>query len=157
MHAGSHHGAGSRLRVFVIATVLSPLPTTESVRSRGRFATDQFNANEMHFLGCRELFIFSLSLSLSFSRFFLFLLALSPFLLRADVTKSAAANALRSGLSLENREEELLPRGESIPQSLWWTKGDCRNERGEDERRKQGRDTVEGEGWHWDIVGGGAP
>jgi len=69
MHAGSHHGAGSRLRVFVIATVLSPLPTTESVRSRGRFATDQFNANEMHFLGCRELFIFSLSLSLFLSLF----------------------------------------------------------------------------------------
>jgi hypothetical protein len=46
---------------------------------------------------------------------------------RADITKSAAANAFRSGLALENREEELLPRGESIPRSLWRSKGDCRN------------------------------
>lgn len=38
---------------------------------------DQFNANEVHFSGCRELFIFSFSFSLAF---FLFLLTLLPFL-----------------------------------------------------------------------------
>jgi len=71
----------------------------------------------------KGLFIVSLSFFISFSLF------LPPLLLQANVTKSAAANALRSGLPLENREEELLPRGESIPRCLWWSKGDCRNER----------------------------
>lgn len=74
----------------------------------------------------------------------------SLFPLRADVTKSAVANALRSGLPLENREDELLPRGESIPRSLWWSKGDCRNQQrrgGAQKATIAGRDAVEGEGW----------
>lgn len=84
-------------------------------------------------LGQGSFYCFSLFI-LSFSFF------LSPLLLRANVTKSAVANALRSGLPLENREEELLPRGESIPRSLWWSKGDCRNER----RRASGESGREG-------------
>lgn len=81
-----------------------------------------------------------------FTSSFSFFFSLSPLLLRANVTKSAAANALRSGLPLENREEELLPRGESIPRCLWWSKGDCRNERRRDATKREG-------GWRWDIAG----
>lgn len=93
------------------------------------------------FLGQGSLYCFSFFI-LSFS------LCLSPLLLRANVTKSAVANALCSGLPLENREEELLPRGESIPRSLWWSKGDCR--RRAERRKRQGgmprRERVDGAG-----------
>jgi len=75
----------------------------------------------------------SLSLSLPFLSLFSFLSSFpsrfpffplrSSFHPRADVSKFAAADALYSRLLLENREEELLLRGESIPRSLWWSKG----------------------------------
>lgn len=72
-------------------------------------------------------------------------------LFRADIVKSAVAYALRSGLPLENREEELLPRGESIPRSLWWSKGDCRKGMKEVVAVRR---VVDGwhrkSGWHWD-------
>lgn len=97
------------------------------------------------------LFSFSFSPSLAL---FSFLLPFSTFPLRADVTKSAVANALRSGLPLENREEELLPRGESIPRSLWWSKGACRNERRRGGAEKAGEGCHGEGGWHWEIGGG---
>lgn len=78
-------------------------------------------------LGQGSLLFLSLSLfsfSAFLSVFFSLDLLLSSSHPRADVTKFAAADALYSGLLLENREEELLLlRGESIPRSLWWSKG----------------------------------
>lgn len=107
--------------------ILSP-PSAENNGIDGRLNRRKYSFDK-GFLYCFSFF---------FSFFFFFP---SPFLLQANVTKSAAANALRSGLPLENREEELLPRGESIPSSLWWSKGDCRNER---RRRVSGESDREG-------------
>lgn len=90
---------------------------------RQKTAASAAESAQIRYSSSKGLFIVFLSFFLPFPLF------LSPLLLQANVTKSAAANALRSGLPLENREEELLPRGESIPRCLWWSKGDCRNER----------------------------